>query len=59
MRTCNVCHERKATVPDRSVMGRPIKRLCSLCHRIRLSGDAKEILDDYDRRRKANDHTTH
>jgi len=27
-RLCIVCHKRQPAVPDRNVMGRPIKRVC-------------------------------
>ncbi len=41
---CIICHTRKAEVPDRERMGRPIKRLCIKCHADRLRGDIKNIL---------------
>lgn len=41
---CIMCHERKATVPDRERMGRPINRVCSQCHAERLRGDFERIL---------------
>ena len=31
-RMCIVCHKRPPAVPDRNVMGRPIKRVCLECH---------------------------
>lgn len=43
-RKCNVCWERPAEVPDRNVMGRPIKRVCKQCHAARLAGDLRSIL---------------
>lgn len=44
---CIVCGLRKAEVPDRETMGRPIKRVCRECHRGRLAGDAERILALY------------
>lgn len=42
---CIVCHERKATVPDRDRQsGRLINRVCSQCHAQRLIGDLKQVL---------------
>ena len=38
-RMCIVCHKRAPEVPDRNVMGRPIKRVCLECHGERLRGD--------------------
>lgn len=38
-RMCIVCHKRPPAVPDRNVMGRPIKRVCLECHGERLRGD--------------------
>ena len=46
---CIVCRTRKPTLPDRNRMGRPIKRVCSECHRERLRGDLKQIMDDRDK----------
>ena len=42
---CELCREKPATVPDRSQVGRPINRVCSSCHALRLSGDMKRIFD--------------
>ena len=41
---CIVCHERKAEVPDRNKMGRPVKRVCRKCHGSRLTDDLRAIL---------------
>jgi hypothetical protein len=41
---CRICHLNVATVPDRDIPGRPIKRLCSECHAERLRGDLRRIL---------------
>ena len=38
-RMCIVCHKRPPAVPDRNVMGRPIKRVCLECHGERLRMD--------------------
>lgn len=47
---CIVCHERPAAVPDRNVMGRPIKRVCLECHRERLQSDFQPLLDALERK---------
>jgi len=44
MKLCIICKQRKATVPDRERMGRPILRVCSECHRERLRDDLSKIL---------------
>jgi hypothetical protein len=41
---CIVCGVGPREVPDREQMGRPIKRVCRSCHRLRLVGDIREIL---------------
>ena len=41
---CEICGKRPATVPDRERMGRPINRLCSECHSMRLRGDLDGIM---------------
>jgi hypothetical protein len=41
---CVVCGVGPREVPDRERMGRPIKRVCRSCHRLRLAGDIREIL---------------
>ena len=45
MSLCVVCHTRKAEVPDRERMGRPVKRVCRECHAERLRGDVERILE--------------
>jgi hypothetical protein len=50
MTICIVCHERKAEIPDRERMGRPIKRVCRECHSARLRGDLAKVLKDRERR---------
>ena len=47
MSKCVVCHEREAAVPDRERPGRPIKRVCRVCHAARLTGDLRGILQDH------------
>ena len=42
---CEICGQHPATVPDRERMGRPIKRICSPCHSLRLAGDMKRIME--------------
>ena len=42
---CELCGEHLATVPDRSRTGRPINRVCSRCHGLRLVGDMQAILE--------------
>ena len=44
MKTCVLCHERAAQVPDRERMGRPIKRVCRECHSGRLREDLAKIM---------------
>jgi len=41
---CIICHERPAVVPDRELGGRPIKKICAVCHGKRLHSDMKRIL---------------
>ncbi len=41
---CELCRKDKAAVPDRERMGRPIKRVCLMCHADRLRGDIESIL---------------
>lgn len=43
-KTCIVCRERPAEVPDRERMGKPVKRVCRECHAQRLERDIKRIL---------------
>jgi hypothetical protein len=38
---CELCGLRRAELPDRNRMGRPIKRLCRECHAERLVGDMR------------------
>jgi len=52
---CEVCGTNPATVPDRERMGRPIYRVCSLCHSARLCGDIAYIMEVRKKRREAND----
>ena len=40
---CLLCKKNHAQVPDRNMMGRPIKRLCRECHRERLREDLEYI----------------
>jgi hypothetical protein len=42
---CEICGKNPATVPDRERMGRPINRVCSSCHSLRLIGDMKRIME--------------
>ena len=41
---CELCQKSPAVVPDRTRGGRPIKRICSRCHSMRLQGDMLNIL---------------
>ena len=41
---CEICKENPATVPDRERVGRPINRVCSRCHGLRLKGNLDEIM---------------
>ena len=51
-RLCMYCYENPAEVPDRNVMGRPIKRVCRPCHKSLLLGDLKQILEHRKKRRE-------
>jgi len=44
-RKCIVCRDRDAEVPDRERMGRPIKRVCKICHGLRLAEDVRKLLE--------------
>ena len=52
-RLCIVCHVRPAAVPDRNLggIGRPIKKVCSECHAVRLKGDIERVLEAHARRK--------
>lgn len=39
IKKCEICGVSPATVPDRERIGRPVKRLCSPCHTLKLVGD--------------------
>lgn len=43
-KSCELCGEHPATVPDRSHTGRPTNRVCSRCHGLRLVGDMQASL---------------
>ena len=43
-RKCIVCGIGEPAVPDRNVMGRPIKKVCRSCHAARLRGDLEYIM---------------
>jgi len=45
MSLCVICRSRKATVPDRERMGRPVKRVCRECHTERLRRDLARVLE--------------
>ncbi len=47
---CEICGKNPAAVPDRERMGRPINRVCSSCHSLRLVGDMKQILELRDKK---------
>jgi len=51
---CEICGEKRATVPDRERMGRLINRVCGSCHKLRLAGDIKRILELHEKRRQSN-----
>jgi hypothetical protein len=50
MRLCILCGQRPAEVPDRERMGKPIKRVCTKCHRERLAYDLAVICREHMRR---------
>ena len=43
VKKCILCHTNPAEVPDREQMGRPIKRVCKLCHADRLRDDFSKV----------------
>jgi len=43
-KVCEICHKLPAQLPDRNRMGRPVKRICKLCHGERLRGDVRHIM---------------
>jgi len=51
---CEICGEKLATVPDRERMGWGTNRACGSCHKLRLAGDIKRILELREKRRQAN-----
>lgn len=51
-RLCVLCKIRWAEVPDRDRPGRPVKRVCRICHAERLRGDLQRILDDHDKKKE-------
>ena len=51
---CEICGKNPAAVPDRDRMGRPIKRICLECQRIRLAGDFARIMEIRKARREEN-----
>lgn len=50
MKLCESCGKNPATVPDRNKPGRPIKRICTECHRGRLAGDIIAIATEHERK---------
>lgn len=42
---CKLCRLRPAAVPDRNIMGRPIKKICRECHAARICGDLARVLE--------------
>ena len=51
IRLCNICHTRKAELPDRQVTGRMVKRVCRECHSDRLRDDLRHIMEIERRKR--------
>lgn len=41
---CILCGVGRREIPDRNVMGRPIKKICRKCHSERLRGDMVKVL---------------
>lgn len=50
-RLCILCKERPAEVPDRQTQGRLINQVCRKCHRERLRGDLRRVVEERERRR--------
>lgn len=44
MRSCILCRQRPAAVPDRNRPGRPVKRICRECHAERIANDLWDAL---------------
>lgn len=44
IKLCTLCRENIAELPDRYILGRPIKRICFDCHRVRLKKDLSKII---------------
>jgi hypothetical protein len=55
MSLCIVCHEKKATVPDRETMSSRNK-ICADCHAARLCGDLKHVLALHKKKKEATQH---
>ena len=47
---CTHCGNYPATLPDRNIQGRPIKRICENCYRVNLSNDFISVLKSHFRR---------
>ena len=45
MKMCELCGNNPATVPDRNRQGRPVKRICGVCHAVRLRQDVEHVLE--------------
>jgi len=52
MSKCILCGENRATIPDRSRMGRPIMRVCKQCHTARLTNDLA-LIEQHRKKQKA------
>lgn len=51
MALCILCREREATIPDRNTMSLR-KKVCSVCHSQRLTGDLKVVLALHEKKKK-------
>ena len=49
---CEICLKNLATVPDRNVGGRPINRICRVCHCERIKNDFDRIFAKVEKRRQ-------
>lgn len=52
-RTCIICETGPRELPDRTMLGRPVKRICRACHRQQVRGDLAAILADEREKEKA------
>jgi hypothetical protein len=52
VKRCIICFERPAEVPNRDSVGRPIKEVCSICHKQRLLKDLQRVVAEYEEEKR-------